>query len=309
MGELNGEWDIIISSLQDICQSNQSNSIDSFPVADPSKLNKLKQHDLTKLHDNVQAHKDNVDKSLRLILPVLNNLNRLISMKQQQDGGSSTSPPSSSATHTTGNNTTTNTNGGSNGEKSVFGSGSFTSGQSTAATSAISTAGKITSGTSKGIKKRRGEVVKKGKSYYNSPYNASEPILVGSEVAFRLKRSADGEEWIQCEVIKVIDLSKFEVRDPEPDENNKAGRTYRTNWKEVLLIPTAQEAKELVSYPFGAKVVARYPETTTFYPAEVIGTKRDGRCRLRFDGEEEVGKETEVERRLVLPYPDLRSHN
>jgi len=50
-------------------------------------------------------------------------------------------------------------------------------------------------------------------------------------------------------------------------------------------------------------VLARYPETTTFYPAEVIGTKRDGRCRLRFEGEEEEGKETEVDRRLVLPYP------
>lgn len=28
--------------------------------------------------------------------------------------------------------------------------------------------------------------------------------------------------------------------------------------------------------------------------------QRDGICRLKFEGEEEVGKETEVERRLVL---------
>lgn len=28
--------------------------------------------------------------------------------------------------------------------------------------------------------------------------------------------------------------------------------------------------------------------------------QRDGTCRLKFEGEEEVGKETEVERRLVL---------
>jgi len=30
--------------------------------------------------------------------------------------------------------------------------------------------------------------------------------------------------------------------------------------------------------------------------------QRDGTCRLRFEGEEEVGKETEVERRLVLEF-------
>jgi SAGA-associated factor 29 len=59
----------------------------------------------------------------------------------------------------------------------------------------------------------------------------------------------------------------------------------------------------LISYPTGTKVLARYPETTTFYPAEVVGTKRDGTCKLMFEGEEEEGKETEVERRLVLPYP------
>lgn len=58
-----------------------------------------------------------------------------------------------------------------------------------------------------------------------------------------------------------------------------------------------------MNYPYGTKVLARYPETTTFYPAEVIGTKRDGRCKLKFEGEEEEGKETEVDRRLVVPYP------
>lgn len=50
------------------------------------------------------------------------------------------------------------------------------------------------------------------------------------------------------------------------------------------------------------KVLARYPETTTFYPAEIMGYKKDGTCKLRFEGEEEVGKLTEVERKLVLPY-------
>ena len=51
-------------------------------------------------------------------------------------------------------------------------------------------------------------------------------------------------------------------------------------------------------------MLARYPETTTFYPAVVVGHRRDGTVRLKFDGEEEVNKETEVERRLVLPLPE-----
>lgn len=51
-------------------------------------------------------------------------------------------------------------------------------------------------------------------------------------------------------------------------------------------------------------MLARYPDTSTFYPAIVVGHKKDGRVRLKFDGEEEVNKETEVERRLVLPTPE-----
>ncbi|ODQ78877.1 hypothetical protein BABINDRAFT_162547 [Babjeviella inositovora NRRL Y-12698] len=156
---------------------------------------------------------------------------------------------------------------------------------------------------------------KRGRSFYTSVYNPSDPVTIGSEVAYRLRQrnhnpyggaSASGmSEWIQCEVLKVLaDGTKFEIRDPEPDENNNPGQIFKASYKEILLVPTPDEARELINYPYGTKVLARYPETTTFYLAEVIGTKRDGRCRLRFDGEEEEGKETEVERRLVLPYPE-----
>lgn len=142
----------------------------------------------------------------------------------------------------------------------------------------------------------------KGRAYYTSKYNPTEPIEVGSEVAYKLK-NRHFEEWIQCEVMKVIgDGLKFEIRDPEPDENNNPGQTFKANYKEILLIPPV--LTELVNYPFGTKVLARYPETTTFYPAVVMGSKKDGTVRLKFDGEEEVNKETEVERRLVLPFPD-----
>lgn len=146
--------------------------------------------------------------------------------------------------------------------------------------------------------------LKRGKSFWTSPYNVSDSISPGSEVAFKLRQRGSEDEWIQCEVTKVLgDGTKFEVRDPEPDENNNPGKSFKATWKDIILIARTDEAASLLSYPYGTKVLARYPETTTFYPAVVIGTKRDGRCRLRFDGEEEADKETEVERRLVLPYP------
>ena len=59
-------------------------------------------------------------------------------------------------------------------------------------------------------------------------------------------------------------------------------------------------------------VLALYPNTTTFYKAEVVPRKKageagsedigtpDGYVRLKFEGEEEFDKEQEVERRYVL---------
>ncbi|KAK9451887.1 SGF29 tudor-like domain-containing protein [Limtongia smithiae] len=128
---------------------------------------------------------------------------------------------------------------------------------------------------------------------------------VGSQVAFRPKKQKGADaEWIQCEITKIMgDGSKvrYEVQDPEPDENNNPGQMYKAGPKDIILI--SSNSADLQPYPTGTRVLARYPETTTFYRAEVIGTKRDGTCRLKFEGEEEVGKETEVERRLVLEMP------
>lgn len=131
-------------------------------------------------------------------------------------------------------------------------------------------------------------------------------LTVGSQVAFRLNKqrinSEDEEEWIQCVITKVYpDGSRCEVRDPEPDENGNPGQSYRAPYRDIIRIPP--EGSNLSSHPVGSKVLARYPETTTFYRAEVMGTKRDGRCRLKFVGEEEENKEQEVERRFVLTIP------
>lgn len=142
----------------------------------------------------------------------------------------------------------------------------------------------------------------------------SPPLAIGDQVAFRLHSTTTGtsgsagdndeEEWIQCEVTKLFsDGQRYEVRDPEPDEHGHPGQSYKASYRDLIRIPSAAAGASLPAYPAGAKVLARYPETTTFYRAEVVSTRRDGKCRLKFVGEEDEGKEQEVERRVVLPIP------
>lgn len=152
------------------------------------------------------------------------------------------------------------------------------------------------------------EQPKTGTSAFTSVYNPSGPVAVGLDVAYRSLKREKGPDgtwaplylWIQCEVLEVLGDGKvFEIRDVEPDDNNRV-LVITAKSDEIMLIPTEGEARELVAYPYGTKVLARFPETTTFYPAEVAGTRRDGRCRLRFEGDDVA--EREILRRLVLPY-------
>ncbi|EEB05187.1 SAGA complex subunit Sgf29 [Schizosaccharomyces japonicus yFS275] len=125
----------------------------------------------------------------------------------------------------------------------------------------------------------------------------------GDVVAFRLPRSRnqDGGYWIQCIITKVIgegSKQRFEVQDPEPDDDGNPGQVYRATASNLIYIP--KDSAGLLELAPGTTVLARYPETTTFYKAEVIETLKNGSCKLHFEGEEEIGKETIVERRLIL---------
>lgn len=93
--------------------------------------------------------------------------------------------------------------------------------------------------------------------------------------------------------------SRYDVQDPEPNENGEQGAVYKTT--AASLIPIPQVGSTLPVFPVGKQVLARYPDTTTFYRAEVMGTKKDT-YRLKFEGEED-DKEMEVDRRFVLDIP------
>ncbi|KAF8002606.1 hypothetical protein HF325_003571 [Metschnikowia pulcherrima] len=246
--DTNGYWDIVVSSLQDICNANDSLSFDEiYNEYTEKKLDSLDESELEKLKEDINDHLLNIGTAQRIISTSQDNLQTLIT----------------------------------NAEKAH---------QLQQQKLQAQAAGRPTRGL--------------GKLFWVSKYDSKELIVVGSEVAYKLK-NRHSDEWIQCEVIKILgDGTRYEIRDPEPDENNNPGQKFKATNKEILVIPSQSEVSSLLSYPTNTKVLARYPETTTFYPAIVVGTKKDGTVRLKFDGEEEVNKETEVERRLVLPFPE-----
>lgn len=89
------------------------------------------------------------------------------------------------------------------------------------------------------------------------------------------------------------------MQDPEPNENGEEGAVFKAS--AAYLIPIPQMGATLPSFPVGKQVLARYPDTTTFYRAEVMGLRKDV-YRLKFEGEED-DKEMEVDRRFVLDIP------
>ena len=259
---MDGQWDILISSLQDIYNANEVILFDDDRTAKRLVFEDLPDAELQSHQEKFQAHMDNVNRALRLLATVRDNLGAVMDYE---------------ATKLRGQNTASS---GGNGSGSGSGSGNSNKANSSKPSPV-------------------------GKQYWMSQYNPKVPITIGCEVAYKPKRGGDGE-WFQCEVIKIsADGMRFEVRDPEPDELGDTGKVFKCRWQDIIAIPSDAQSNKLSSYPAGTKVLARYPETTTFYPAVVIGHRRDGVCRLQFDGEEEANKETEVPRRLVLPYPTV----
>ncbi|KFY16522.1 hypothetical protein V491_05316 [Pseudogymnoascus sp. VKM F-3775] len=139
------------------------------------------------------------------------------------------------------------------------------------------------------------EIDAKGKVTFNK----------NAEVAFRPKPVDPNveTEWIQGVVVQVIGQGKsrrYEVQDPEPDEvTNRPGAIHRSS--AARMVPIPELGQVLPDYPPGKSVLARYPDTTTFYRAEVVAM--NGKLvKLRFEGEEDEQVTMEVDRRFVLDH-------
>jgi SAGA-associated factor 29 len=128
-------------------------------------------------------------------------------------------------------------------------------------------------------------------------------FAMDEEVAFKPKASgAEEHEWIQGRVVRIIGEGKsrrYDVLDPEPEDTKKHGSIYRTSASSMVAIPP--EGAALPDYPKGKHVLARYPQTTAFYRAEVVGMATD-KVLLKFEGEETASMVKEVDRRFVLDH-------
>lgn len=84
------------------------------------------------------------------------------------------------------------------------------------------------------------------------------------------------------------------IKDPEPDKNGVPGQVYNATAAALIAIPGPDAS--LPYFYIGHQVLARYPETTTFYRAKVIGANKKN-YKLKF--EDDADQIMEVERRFV----------
>lgn len=155
----------------------------------------------------------------------------------------------------------------------------------------------------------KGDSVPPDASMSNAAASARSKILYNQaqEVAFKPKPPNPGEQtdWYLGRVVQVTGEGKsrrYKVQDADPDVPAAERAEYRTSANSMIGVPEA--GANLPPRAKGEIVLALYPDSTTFYKAEVISTDATtGKVNLRFEGEENSGTLQVVERRVVLDYP------
>lgn len=125
-------------------------------------------------------------------------------------------------------------------------------------------------------------------------------LTVGTEVFYKWpKGTKDAEgEGIHCIIKRVWQDKKpiqYEIREPEDDPAGK-NPVRRATAKEMIPILASGSTQPVFST--ASKVYAKYPETDTFYNAEVRNFAK-GMYTLMFEGEDD-NKEMAVDKRYVL---------
>ncbi|KAK3369837.1 SGF29 tudor-like domain-containing protein [Podospora didyma] len=128
----------------------------------------------------------------------------------------------------------------------------------------------------------------------------------GQDVVFKPKPTATNEstEWMMGKVQQVLGEGKsrrYKVQDADPDLPPDQRVEYRTSASAMIPIPAT--SADLLELDQGKTVLALYPDSTTFYKAEVMGMDpATRRVSLRFEGEETSGTLQLVDRRYVVEY-------
>lgn len=138
--------------------------------------------------------------------------------------------------------------------------------------------------------------------------NARSKVLFskGDAVAFK-PRPMNGDQtsdWILGEVAAVLGEGKsrrYKVLDIEPDDQSKQ-KEYRSSASSMIPITPESASSSLKDWEANKIVLALYPNTTTFYKAEVHSMTADGKVNLKFEGENDSTTLQQVERRFVIEY-------
>lgn len=128
----------------------------------------------------------------------------------------------------------------------------------------------------------------------------------GQSVAFKPKANTGeaASDWILGEVAQVVGEGKsrrYKVLDIEPDDQSKQ-KEYKTSASSMIPITPENQAGTLADWEPQTTVLALYPNTTTFYRAEVHSMDTDGRVNLKFEGENDSSTLQQVERRFVIEF-------
>lgn len=128
----------------------------------------------------------------------------------------------------------------------------------------------------------------------------------GESVAFKPKvnNGEAGSDWILGEVAHVSGEGKsrrYKVLDIEPDDQSKQ-KEYKTSASSMISITPEAQSASLPDWEPHTTVLALYPNTTTFYRAEVDSMDDKGRVNLKFEGEQDNSTLQQVERRMVIEF-------
>ncbi|KAI1110298.1 hypothetical protein F5Y14DRAFT_365547 [Nemania sp. NC0429] len=139
----------------------------------------------------------------------------------------------------------------------------------------------------------------------SNPMRTKQIFAKDDEVAFKPKPTGNEvTDWILGIVQEVRGEGKsrrYRVLDADFDENqNHHQKDFRTSAGSMILIP--KEGTVLPPLEEGKIVLALYPNTTTFYKAEVMGMDGSEKVNLKFEGEESSNTMQAVTRRHVVEY-------
>ena len=120
------------------------------------------------------------------------------------------------------------------------------------------------------------------------------PLALNRKVAFHVPAKPgeqDESNWILAVVTRVASNNKYEVQDPEPQDNGAPGLKYTAGIRSIVPLPDPNvppnHPSHLNSYPeFPARstVMALYPDTSCFYRAEVLASPKDVQPAGRSNG-------------------------